>query len=149
MNGEQLWTLLTNYDCLKKTFIHITSIDNLPDLVKSQYPQLFIINPGRHWICVIFHSSSKAEYFDSLGKPPEFYGSSLSKFIDNNSRTCIYLQRQLQSNTSNICGLYVAFFVLMRICFQISLKKMYEIYKGNLYQNDQFIKLYFTHIYVY
>ena len=50
MNAEQLSILLSDYECLKKVSIRITDVNNLPAFVTGQYPQLFIVNPGKHWI---------------------------------------------------------------------------------------------------
>lgn len=148
MNAEQLSILLSDYECLKKVSIRIIDINNLPSFVTGQYPQLFIINPGKHWVCIIFYSPSKAEYFDSLGKPVEFYGSNLSKFIDDNSSNCTFIQRQLQSNISNVCGLYVVFFALMRLCCKMSMKQVYDMFTENVHENDQLVKLYVLHVYL-
>lgn len=148
MNAKQLVKLLQDYECLKKVFICISDINRLPTDVMDHYPQLYIINPGKHWVCVIFYDSSKAKYFDSLGKPTAFYGNDLVKFIDNNSRKCSYIHRQLQSNTSDICGLYVIFFAGMKLCYHMSIKNFLDMFTENVYENDQFIKLYFSHVFL-
>lgn len=147
MNGKQLTKLLTDYECLKKTFIHIIDLNNLHDIVQNHYPQVYIIKPGKHWICVIFYNSIEAEYFDSLGKQVNFYGTRLVNFITNNSQRCTSIQRQTQANTSNICGLYVVFFVTMRLCFKMSLENVYDMLSVNRHENDRFVKLYFLKVY--
>jgi hypothetical protein len=47
---------------------------------------------------------------------------------------------------SDICGLYVVFFALMRICFQIPIDNIYMydmFFSKNVNVNDEFVKSYF------
>lgn len=144
MNARELIVFLKDFKCLNKVSICISDINGLPATVVNHYPQLFIINPGKHWLCVFFYDSTKAEYFDSLGKCVEFYGTNLAKFISNNAKDCFSIQRQLQSNTSDICGLYVVCFVVMKVCYQFSIKNFNDMFTDNVFENDQFIKMFFS-----
>ena len=149
MNTLQISRVLNAFNCLQRTRFEITAINALPNVVKETYPQIFIVNnepfpeKGKHWLCIILFNTSKAEYFDSIGKPPEVYGSELRKFIDENSRVCNFRARRLQSRTSDICGLYVIFFVVMRICYDVPLGKLYSLFSENAIQNDEFVKSFF------
>lgn len=154
MNTEQLSKLLRKLKCLKETVVDITAINALPDMIVRNFPQLYIINtdpfpnPGKHWVCVIFYNSSRTDYFDSLGKAPEEYSRNLRGFIDKNSHNkCRFIPRQIQSNSSDICGLYVVFFALMRICFHIPIDNIYDMFfSENVNVNDDFVESYFKYI---
>lgn len=150
MNTEQLKKTLFDYECMRKTFIEITAINALPKELPSTYPQLYVVNtdpllnPGKHWVCVIFFNRHKSEYFDSLGRPPRFYGESLQTFITRNSRESTFIQRRLQSKTSSLCGFYVIFFAVMRICFRMSIEDVFSVFTSeDPDQNDRFISMYF------
>ena len=153
MNTIQLNSMLNDFDCLKGTIIQITAVNTLPQVITNSFPQIFIVNSdpypnsGKHWVCVIFYSSSKSEYFDSLGKPPDFYGRNLQSFIDRNSRKCTFILKRLQATSSDTCGLYVIFFVLMRLCFHVSLQNLYDMFDRNFEQNDDFVKMYLLRTY--
>ncbi len=130
MNTEQLSKLIRNFKCLNETLIDITAINVLPTVSIRPFPQLYIINtdpfpnPGKHWVCVVFYNASKADYFASLGKHPEAYSRNLKRFIIENSKNkCTFIPKQIQSNSSDICGLYVVCFAMMRICFHIPLNR--------------------------
>lgn len=150
MNSVQLMEIIKRHQCLKDTFKEITAINDLPEVIIGPYPQFFIFNdapyphPGKHWICVIFTSSSTAEYFDSLGKPPEFYGYQLKIFIDENSKRCYFTAKHLQSDQSDKCGLYVIYYLLMRLCFHIPMRQIYDMFNLNFKENDEMITLYFS-----
>ena len=134
MNTEQLSKLIRNSKCLNETLIDITAINVLPTVRIRPFPQLYIINtdpfpnPGKHWVCVVFYNASKADYFASLGKHPEAYSRNLKRFIiENSSNKCTFIPKQIQSNSSDICGLYVVFFAMMRICFHIPTDNVYDM----------------------
>ena len=134
MNVEQLFHFIDRFKCLKGVQIQITAVNIVPPKIANSFPQVYIINtdpipnPGKHWICIIFHNTTNIDYFDSLGNSPPFYSGDLITFIDNNSREGYnFIQKQIQSNSSDICGLYVVFFILMRICFKMSVENIYEV----------------------
>jgi len=145
MNTEQIKEMFASNDCLRNTFNTICAKNTLPENVISHYPQIFIINtdplpnPGKHWICVILLDRSSSEYFDSVGDPENYHDEHLQRFIKANSHKCTHILQQLQSSTSDICGLYVIFFVVMRICYQIPMQEIYHMFGLDLKQNDKFV----------
>lgn len=124
MNTEQLKGMLNRYKCLRDTCVEITAINVLPKDVPPIYPQLYIVNtdplpnPGKHWVCVILYNYDKIDYFDSLGRPAEYYGVDLQNFLHRNGQKPNFIQRRLQSAKSDLCGLYVIYFAVMRLIFQ-------------------------------
>lgn len=154
MNADQLFNLLRKFKCLNETLVNITAVNALPVKVIKHFPQLRIINtdpiqnPGKHRICVIFHDTSNSDFYDSLGKSPKFYSEKLMKFIEDNSKNeCTFIQKKIQSNSSDTCGLYVVFFALMRICFNNSVDSIYDMFfTENLSVNDDFVSSYFKNL---
>lgn len=59
-------------------------------------------------------SPQKAEFFDSLGKPPEYYDERFKTCLMFNSENTIYSNKSLQKKSAETCGYHVLFFLLMR-----------------------------------
>lgn len=150
MNTDELRRVISSLHCLNKCHVEICALNTLPKTTTNRYPQVYIINtdpiplPGEHWISVLMLDTMSSEYFDSLGKPAEFYGDSIQKFISENSQRCFYILQSLQDPNSDVCGQYVLFFILMRVCLSVSMKKMYEMFGDNLKDNDYFMTSYLS-----
>ena len=151
MNTEQLKGILSRYNCLRNIFVDITAINILPKDVPSAYPQLYIVNtdplpnPGKHWVCVILYNYDKVDYFDSLGRPAAYYGCDLQDFLQRNGQKNNVIQRRIQSFQSDVCGLYVVYFALMRLCLHISVRDIFNTFHANDFkQNDRFICKFFS-----
>ena len=54
------------------------------------------------------------------------------------------VERQLQSKESDYCGLYVLFFLLMRLCKRLSLHDVYAHFIDNHVLNDYFVYHYMS-----
>ena len=117
--------------------------NTLPKVV-TRYPSAFIINtqplplPGEHWVAVIIHSSSEADFFDSLGKPPGEHPT-IENFIHKNSEQCNVKSKRLQPSYSDLCGLYVLVFLISRLCLNMSLSQVYALFSNNIQNNDNFV----------
>lgn len=157
MNSLQLKKILKSSDCLqrRRVILEITAINALPLCIKKKhFPQVFIVNtdpypnPGKHWLCIIFSNSNDAEYFDSLGRSPSFYGFNLTNFISRNSRNIRMLLKKIQHSDSNLCGLYVLFFIFTRLCHHVSFYTLYDMFDSVLKNNDQLMNLYFNRFYL-
>ena len=152
MNTDQLKGMLNRYKCLRNILIDITAINVLPKRTPSIYPQLYIINtdplpnPGKHWVCVILYNYGQLDYFDSLGNPAQYYGNDLHNFFKRNGQKHNNsVQRRIQSLYSDLCGLYVVYFAVMRLCLHFSIRDIYQSFHINDFkQNDKFIYMYFS-----
>lgn len=144
--------MLIGYRCLRNIFYEITAINALPEFAPSIYPQLYIINtdplpnPGKHWVCVILYEYGQLDYFDSLGRPAEYYGADLYNFLERNGRkNRNSMPRRIQSYQSDICGLYVMYFAVMRLCLHSSIRDIYNgFHPSDSNQNDRYICMYFS-----
>ena len=117
MNTSQLQCCIDCDPMLQKTILGVFAADQLPnDLV---FPCGFIANTdnhfmeGRHWCTFYFPNSTTIEYFDSYGKPIDYFNTYFLKYASYFS-TVITNSRQLQSNYSDVCGMYCLFFLLQQ-----------------------------------
>ena len=142
MNTRQLENFIKSSPCLKTVVKGVFALNTLPHRV-TQYPSAFIVNtdpiplPGEHWVLIIIYSPWKAEFFDSLGRPPIHYG--FDRFISKNSSQVYFMERQIQSKDSMYCGLYVLFFAIMRLCNHFSIDDVYSYFINNVTCNDYFV----------
>ena len=67
--------------------------------------------PGDHWVTFYFPKRGPFEFCDSLGHMPEDYGGGFEMIVKKK-----YLKNvgQLQQSTSNVFGLYCAYYVMKR-----------------------------------
>lgn len=125
---------------IKDPFI-VTSIDKLPS--KFHFPLLLISNldksyeEGSHWITVFIGTQKKAIYFDSFGRqPPE----EIESFFKKHRIPYEYSDVQIQSISSNTCGLFSAV-ALVSFYRNESLKHFLSNFsKINTYLNEKIIK---------
>ena len=95
-------------------------------------------------MCVILYNYGQLDYFDSLGRPAEYYGGDLHNFVERIGQKHKFMQRRIQSFQSDVCGLYVVYFAVMRLCLHFSVRDIYKgVHTNDLEQNDRFICLYF------
>ena len=86
-----------------------------PDHLKIQRGRFVISNtdtsqgPGKHWVTFYFPKHGPYKFFDSLGQMPEDYADGFEKILNMK-----YIKNagQLQQSTSNVCGLYCAYYVV-------------------------------------
>ena len=67
--------------------------------------------PGTHWVVFYFPRRGPYEFFDSLGNSPESYHVGFEKILD---KKYLMYNGQLQQSSSNVCGLYCAYYVMER-----------------------------------
>ena len=71
--------------------------------------------PGRHWCAFYFDGSGQsAEFFDTYGKPPNYYDNAFAYCLQSNSVVQLYNSKKLQSNHSNVCGQYCLYYLIHR-----------------------------------
>lgn len=80
---------------------------------------LYILNtdergsPGSHW-CVFYFDNHTSEFFDSMGRSPEFYHTYFRDYLTAQDRPYKYICEQLQSPHSNICAMYCIYYCYLR-----------------------------------
>ena len=89
---------------------------------------------GKHWVTFYFNAYGFDDYFDSLGKPPEYYG-----FRHFRQRRYWMNCDQIQDSNSIVCGLYCIYYVMNR-CAGKTMKDIVEPFDiNNRTKNDAFV----------
>ena len=107
MNNYQLEYILRRYP------VTVSAADK----IRKQGGRFVISNtdtsdgPGKHSIAFYFPKRGPYEFFDSLGNTPESYGVGFEKLLN---KTYLVYNGQLQQLSSNVCGLYCAYYVIKR-----------------------------------
>ena len=116
MNTKQLWNALTHNPITNFYFDGIFSSDTL-DYVKE--PELIICNTdpsnkaGEHWV-LFFVKGNSVDFYDSLGRDIDYYGSSFLDFIKNFAHNYKQCLRRTQPIDSNLCGHYCLYYALAK-----------------------------------
>lgn len=97
---------------------------------------------GQHWCAFYLNANGKAEFFDSFGRKPSYYNNHFSAWLRKYARTFVYNTKRIQSDTSNVCGLYTLHFLRQRLLGH-SLETIVDYFSPyNFYANDFFIYQY-------
>lgn len=129
MRGFEFKTYFDKIDIVKKQFLKVTSIDEIPRTIKLKH--FIICNlspsnlPGSHWVAIVRSDKDTLEIFNSLGT------KSLALYNENfNFRTKFNIEfneEQFQSNESTSCGYFCIYFIVQRILnFDMSLEHLLE-----------------------
>lgn len=121
LSNYQLLSITSAHYCTMDTLEGVYSVDRVPNTV-SKYPSFFISNskpeghPGEHWFALFFPNKSQpSEFFCSLGKKAEFYGSNIVNALRSNGNgDFMWNKYQVQSNTSQACAYFVLYFIDLR-----------------------------------
>ena len=128
MNTKQLWCALTMNYYTNPHFDGIYSIDTLKNI--KEKPELIICNtdpsdkPGEHWVLFFFDNDGSVDFYNSLGRDINFYGSEfldfVMKFATKNLKQCMV---RTQPINSSLCGQYCLYYALAK-CLSYSMKKI-------------------------
>ena len=141
MNTSLLQCCIDCTPILRKYVLGVFAADELP--LNLTFPCAFIANTessslkGSHWCVFFFPNSNTVEYFDSYGKPIDYYNDCFPKYVSNFSTIIINL-KQLQSFNSSVCGMYCLFFILHRLN-GVSFNNIINIFSANTSYNDEFV----------
>lgn len=139
MNSVQLNKIMKTQQNTKPYYLGTFSVNNLP---RPEYPSCFIFNnqksiqPGQHWIAIYFSKNKIAEFFDSFGNSPKFYG--IEKYLLKNSKSYKWNTKILQSKFSPYCGLYCALYLIIK-CKNKSLNFFLRLFQSPI-NNDNYLK---------
>lgn len=142
MNGETISSIIEN-DPVGQFFLHgYLAVDSkIPKILF--YPALFILNtdkekgPGKHWCILLVCSPKYAEFFDSFGFSPQYYG--FHKELLRHMKTIHFNEYPVQSATSATCGHHCIFWSLLRIRGTPAETIMRKYSKNNLKKNDKMV----------
>lgn len=141
MDSDELFMLLSCLCEPKKVDYAVIAADEFDDLSFNKFPLFVIFNEsprssnGTHWCVALFqkkHHGIKCLLFDS-------YGVSIThKEIKFNYAVCEENLRQLQSDISNVCGMWCLFWVHAQLNNK-STKNMTTLFSSNLEENDKIV----------
>ena len=117
----------------------------LPALVDKR-PQHYVVNTdscgkrGKHWTVIYFPKEGRpCEFFDSLGRAPEYYHRRFRNVLLANGPQYQYIVNRLQALTSDVCGQYCIYFV-KESSLGRTMKDICHDFRVNEYkQNDAFV----------
>ena len=151
MNTAQITHALEEDPVTNKKFCGVFPNDKLPQTI-DKYPCGFVANtdpstkPGIHWVSIYLSSPRKGSWFDSYGKPAEFYGGAFTDFLEKQCDEWDVNDRKLQSDWSDVCGQYCIFFLSHR-ARGYSMSKILQLFDDNTMLNDakvsHFVKTHF------
>lgn len=130
---------------LKKYHVKVTCADELPIIFKKNKCRFWVVNTDRcggrgiHWVTFYFPETGPAEFFDSFGKPPEYYHNRFKYILTINAPRYKYVCSTLQSDSSSSCGHYCIYYVLQRIKKRSMNNIILDFNVLNLHANDQLV----------
>ena len=110
-----------------------------------QKPCAFVFNtddstkPGLHWVAVYVSRDGFRTYFDSFGIEPLI--ANHARLLRKNCRVLHWNTKQLQSNSSTVCGQFCLMF-LLHMSSGKSLRQFISIFSKNLEKNDSIVRNY-------
>ena len=140
------------YEALKniRDFGGIRSANQLLGLQRNKF---YILNtdpsymPGKHWVVV--YTGETPEFFDSLGKRPEYYWKKFQHLLINGSKRrdngYSYNSKRLQSKNSKVCGEYCIYYVWMRSS-GYKMNDIVERFNNNLKYNDRIVRDFYVNM---
>jgi hypothetical protein len=143
MRGSEFKNYFDKIELVKKQFLKVTSIDEIPRTIKLKH---FLIcnlspsdKPGSHWVAIVRSEKDTLEIFNSLGtKSLTLY----NEYFNFRTKFNIeYNEEQFQSNESSSCGYFCIYFMVHRILnFDMSLEHLLEhIFKSDFSINETLV----------
>jgi hypothetical protein len=135
MDEGQLKTAIGRDPYLKRFSWGVFARDELP---RDLFPGAYLVNtqdrgtPGQHWFALFVTEDGLVEFADSLGRKPTDYKIRLD---------CIYYSDAVQPPGSELCGLYVLYYLYWRtrnIPFHVIMSTL------NTEHNDSVVKAHYA-----
>ena len=134
---------------LNSNIVGVFAADQLPEHV-ANYPYGFIANTekrqetGQHWCAFYIPRGGRGEFFDSYAQKPDVYNAYFDEWLKKHVLSVKRNQTRIQSNYSNVCGLYCLFYLRQRLNGH-SMEDIVKVFSDvNVNANDQFIYDYMT-----
>ena len=116
MNAQQISTTFNfnhhTYKCFRGCFLN----KNIPSNIVNEGRGFIVVNSLKevgdigHWV-MIYTNQRKMYFFDSFGRPPDFYGGDISNIYNSypHEKSFVF-QTPVQSFDSSVCGAYIIYF---------------------------------------
>lgn len=153
MNTSQLQCIISCDPELRDGVLGVFAADQLP-LVLPSTSCGFIVNtdissrPGTHWLAM-FMRDNVVDFFDSYGQYPGAYTPLFTRWICRHGLRVRINQKRVQSDSSNVCGLYCLYFLRQRLLGLSMTQITAGFDTSNLEANDRYILDLFTRVFPY
>ncbi len=138
MDSRQLRTFLDLSPSTRRWRVPIVMLDEIP--ITKPRPSFLIVNTdtslggGIHWIVLHLPRNGPDELFDSLARPPSFYG--LDMYLQGPPWM---VSHPLQSKVSVWCGAYCLYFIARRASGQTADSIVKDFHRSRLRNNDKLV----------
>lgn len=148
MDSDELFTLLSCLCETKKVDYAVIAADEFHTLSFKKFPLFVVFNEsirssdGSHWCVALFkkkHHGVECLLFDSYGVPMHHKKINFNYAIHHEN------VRQLQSDFSNVCGLWCLFWVQSQLN-NTNTDKMITLFSSDLEENDKVITRFGTRL---
>lgn len=152
MNTSQLECIISCDHVLRDSVLGVFAADQLPNTIPT-LPCGFIANtdissrPGQHWIAFFIKDDYVIECFDSYGQNPVAYNRLFTSWIRRHAKTVLVSEQRLQSDYSNVCGLYAVYFLHQRLLGEGMDQILDTFDKSDTEENDNYILNLFSRVY--
>lgn len=153
MNTSQLQCIISCDPVLRDDILGVFAADHLPSVLPAT-PCGFIVNtdissrPGTHWLA-LFVRDNTVDFFDSYGQSPRAYDPSFTRWIYQRGLRARINRKRMQSDFSNVCGLYCLYFLRQRLLGRSMTQIVEQFDTTNLGMNDRNILDVFRRVYAY
>lgn len=96
---------------------------------------------GEHWVAMYVDRHGRGWYFDSYGLPPI-----IPQHINGIRRNCKFFRhnlKQLQSNTSDVCGQFCIVFLHFMSC-GLGMARFHKLFGDDTRRNDKIVRDYYN-----
>ena len=152
MNTSQLQCIISCDHVLRERVLGVFAADQLPRTIPI-FPCGFIANtdnsnrPGQHWVAFFIRDDNVVEFFDSYGQNPGLYNGQFTSWIDRHAKTVLVNELRLQSDYSNVCGLYAVYFLRQRLLREGMDQILDRFSISDTEANDNYILKLFSRVY--
>ena len=141
LNTLDLYKFLRSNAITRCKLGNVCAVDEL-DPIDFQKPALYVLNTapsnsnGRHWVCIFIPEHSPPEFFDPLGKKPDYYHIKFENFLINRGPGYYHNMTPFQSIHSTACGYFCLYYGAMR-CAEVSFRDVVNTFDfDDLQAND-------------
>ena len=145
MNTSQLRSFITKDPFVRRQFGGVCAADELPLRVPYR-PSVYLVNtdkkrqPGRHCVTFYFPRKGPSEFFDSMGRSPEYYNRRFKTVLLKNGSNYVANAIRVQSWETTTCGHFCLFYSAHR-CRGWSMRRIVHSFDSkHLRVNERVIK---------
>ncbi|GFY52008.1 uncharacterized protein TNIN_365711 [Trichonephila inaurata madagascariensis] len=146
MSGIEVSSYLSFCSVTRPIFRGVYAANCIPDIRKYKRAAIVVntdvsTGPGVHWLA-LFYENGKLEFFDSFGRPPQYFGLHIIKYLQKYQNVDI-VSIPLQNPCSSVCGPYCIYYILKRSlgCSKMTIQNHLLTIENNL-DRDHYVDEY-------